>query len=528
LGSKRENTATEQDIRDLMGLLSLSALWVGRDGQTILQLMMEAVERIVPLRFSYANVSLLPEQAPFIHVRAEGQVVPTEELAPWNAAAAKWVLQQEAGFRAFVSPTPLGELYVVRLSMVYGPHGGRLWFGSSDPGFPTTAQLAFLRAAVSLAGTGLQTARASYERERASQAKDEFLAMLGHELRNPLAPITAALELIKIKSPAPLSREHVIIQRQVQHLSRLVDDLLDVSRITRGKVVLRKEPINLKEVLRRAIDNTSSLLEERRHALTVELPREEMWVFGDATRLAQVFVNLLNNAAKYTDPGGNIALIGSVEGDRAKVVVRDNGSGINPQLFPRLFTIFEQGTSTIDRSKGGLGIGLSLVKSFVELHEGQVTAYSEGPGKGAEFTVSLPLLSQDADVIPAQAQQATPSVRALRILVVDDNVDALETMESFLHAQGHDVRAASDPLQALAMVSDFHPDVALLDIGLPLMDGYLLAAELRKLFPRDALRLIALTGNGQSSDRERSRAAGFDVHLVKPVNLDELLTALHT
>lgn len=510
-----------------MGLVSLSALWVGRDGQTILESMMEAVEHIVPLRFSYAQVVLLPDQPPFTHVRADGQSVTEEHLGPWEKAAHQWAHQQEAGFSAFSAATPLGELHVVRLSMGYGPYSGKIWFGSSDPQFPKTNQLAFLRAAASLAASGLQTARAGYERERASQAKDEFLAMLGHELRNPLAPITSALDLIKLKRELPLSREHQIIKRQVEHLSRLVDDLLDVSRITRGKVVLRKEALNLKEIVRRAVDNASPLLEERRHALTVELPSEDMWVFGDATRLAQVFVNLLNNAAKYTDPGGCIAVCGRVENGHAKVSVRDNGSGISPQLFPRLFTIFEQGGSTIDRSKGGLGIGLALVKSFVELHGGRVGAVSDGTGKGAEFNVMLPLLENQDELHAPRASSVPLAYESVRILVVDDNLDALETMETLLREHGHQVRAANDPLQALAMANEFQPDVAVLDIGLPIMDGYTLAKELRRQSERKELRLIALTGYGQSTDRERSKRAGFDVHLVKPVNLDDLLSALN-
>jgi signal transduction histidine kinase/CheY-like chemotaxis protein len=522
-----DDPLADQAIRDLMGLLALPALWAGRDGETILQIMIEAAERIVPLRFAYAQAALLPEQPQYGLLRTDGAYVNGMELAAWGAATAAWSdARHGPEGRVFTATTPLGEMRIIRLSMGYGSYGGKIWFGSTDPAFPTANQAAFLRAAASLAATGLQAARASYEREQASRAKDEFLAMLGHELRNPLAPILTALELFKLRNNGLLSREHKIIERQAKHLSRLVDDLLDVTRITRGKVELRKEPANLREILARAIEDTGPLLEDRHHTLTIDFPDNDVHVFGDATRLVQIFSNLLTNAAKYTDPGGTIAVLTSVGDGRVSISIRDNGIGISPQVFPRLFKIFEQGAATIDRSKGGLGIGLALVKNFVELHGGSVTARSAGTGYGSEFTVTLPLLKHPANAITASPPVRKKSPEPLRVLLVDDNIDALESTNEYLRERGHAVRATSDPLDALKIAGEFRPEVALLDIGLPVMDGYTLASELRHRFPALELRLIALTGYGQAKDRERTRLAGFDVHLVKPVLLQDLDAAL--
>lgn len=416
---------------------------------------------------------------------------------------------------------------IVRLSMGYGKFGGNIWFGSKQHDFPSEPQLAFLRAAASLATTGLQTARAHHEREQASRAKDEFLAMLGHELRNPLAPIITVLDLLKLRSKGQqLPREHQIIERQAKHLSNLLDDLLDATHIIQGKVELKREPLDLCSVIHRTVEASDTLVQERRHSLTIRLPEQAVWVYGDPTRLMQVFANLLSNAVKYTDPGGKIEIAMQASEGQVAITVQDNGSGISPTLFPRLFNIFEQGAATIDRGKGGLGIGLALVKTFVELHEGTVMARSEGIGCGSAFTVSLPRLS-----LPNSLQNLpdfTPAAAgsAFRILLVDDNIDALESLRDYLAHHGHEVVATSEPLQALQITQTFRPDVAVLDIGLPGMDGYDLAAALRGRFSQEELRLVALTGYGQTRDFERSKAAGFDTHLVKPVSLEALDAAI--
>lgn len=525
-----EKVVLEQAIRDLTGLLALPTLWAGRDGLTVLQVMIEAAERIVPLGFAFAQTYLHTDKPLLELLRVQGRYVDEHDVHAWRTIAAGWGMPSLPDGRPTPCDTPLGRLRVIRISMGYGTFGGKIWFGSFDPGFPSFTQMAFLRAATSLAATGLQAARANYEREQASRAKDEFLAMLGHELRNPLAPITTALELLKLRESGGLPREYQIIERQARHLSRLVDDLLDVTRITRGKIELRREVVDLKLVLSRALEDTGLLFAEQQHTLDVALPEESVWVYGDAVRLAQVFSNLLTNAAKYTDPEGHVKVRLYASGAVSRVSVQDNGTGISPDLLPRLFNSFEQGSATIERSKGGLGIGLALVKNFVELHGGSVTVASDGVGKGAEFTVVLPVLSSarlpQAPVSAGPEQEARSGIHATRILLVDDNADALNSISQYLSYRGHDVRATGDPVEALSIAAEFQPEVAVLDIGLPVLDGYALAGELRKRADTRGMRLIALTGYGQAKDAEKSLAVGFDVHLVKPVQLVELDRAI--
>ncbi|HZW13348.1 MAG TPA: ATP-binding protein [Noviherbaspirillum sp.] len=526
-----KGTAAERSIRDLMGLLALPALWAGQSGESIVRIMADAVERVVPLRFSLAHVACLPDYPPFVHLRVDGKVAHGDETSRWEELQQAWHDAQTTESHIFFAHTPLGEMRVVRFNLGYKGQGGSIWFGSPDPAFPTMTQVAFLRAATSLAATGIQAARSNHEREEANRAKDEFLAMLGHELRNPLAPIVTALELIKLKNGGVLAYEHSVIERQVSHLNRMVSDLLDISRITRGKVRLEKQALNLTDVLHRTVEEVAAVLSERRHELTLDLPSEAVWIFGDHTRLVQVFKNLLLNAAKYTEPGGTIRVRSEVQAQDVRVAIRDNGCGISPQLLPRLFNLFEQGHTTLARSSGGLGIGLALVKSFVEQHGGSVTASSEGIGHGAEFVVRLPLLTTDlpplqpVDAHASGRERSLPS-HAARVLIVDDNIDALDTLAYYLRTAGYDVTKTHDPLEAVAMARQWHPHAAIVDIGLPVMDGYTLAAELRRWLPPEQLRLVALTGYGQATDIRSSKAAGFDRHLVKPVKLDDLLSAL--
>lgn len=522
-----DDATADRSIRDLMGLLALPALWAGRDGQTIVQITIEAAERIVPMRFAMADVKLLPDTPNHRVLRLDGHYIDALERAAWEAAAREWEQTRLPDGRVHELSTPHQPMRVVRLSLGYGKVGGNIWFGSDQHDFPSEPQLAFLRAAASLATTGLQTARADHEREQASRAKDEFLAMLGHELRNPLAPIITVLDLIKLRGKdQELPREYQIIERQAKHLSHLLDDLLDVTHIIRGKVELKREPLDLTSLLHRAVEAGGALFQERGHALTMHIPQQAVWVYGDPTRLMQVFANLLSNAAKYTDPGGRIDISMQAGERQVSITVQDNGSGISPTFLPNLFNIFEQGVATIDRGKGGLGIGLALVKSFVELHEGTVTARSEGIGCGSAFTVWLPRLSQTNERSTPPGVVPAPAGSALRILVVDDNVDALESLRDYLAHHGHDVVAISEPLQALKIAEQFRPHVAVLDIGLPGMDGYALAKALRGSFSAEQLRLVALTGYGQTKDFERSKAAGFDMHLVKPVSLEALDAAV--
>jgi CheY-like chemotaxis protein len=323
-------------------------------------------------------------------------------------------------------------------------------------------------------------------------------------------------------------KERAIIERQTCHLIRLVDDLLDVSRITRGKVALHKRNIEIGAVVSKALEIASVLLEERGHRLKTAVASVGLGVAGDEDRLAQVIANLLTNAAKYTAPGGSITITGAREAEWVVLTVADDGLGIDPELLPRIFDRFVQGQRGLDRAEGGLGLGLAIVRSLVEMHGGRVSARSEGPGKGSEFIVRLPWVEAAGD--PARDAAATAdcdrTVVSKRVLIVDDNRDAAVVLEEALGELGHVTRAAFDAPSALCMARDFGPEVALLDIGLPVMDGYELGRRLRDLPGMSGIRLVAVTGYGQDADRARSRDAGFYEHLVKPIDLDQVTRAL--
>ena len=374
----------------------------------------------------------------------------------------------------------------------------------------------------------LERSKLLSELQTANRAKDEFLAMLGHELRNPLSPIVTALQLMKMRGDIKSSKEQAIIQRQVDHLIRLVDDLLDVSRITQGKVELRSESIEIAQVLAKAVEMASLLFEQRRHHLTIDVPSTGLLWRGDATRLAQVVANLLTNAARYTDPGGSVVLRAARQSDQVVISVKDTGRGLTEEMLPRVFQLFFQGHQGIDRAEGGLGIGLALVKNLVELHGGTVQAESDGAGCGSEFIVRLPVVAVTHTHVAngASARIGAVGTAQRRILVVDDNADAADLVGMLLRASGHDVQIAHDPVKALEIAAGFDPEIALLDIGLPVMDGYELAAQLRET-TKPGCRLIALTGYGQDADRKRSEAAGFDSHLVKPIDADLLLQVVN-
>jgi PAS domain S-box-containing protein len=359
----------------------------------------------------------------------------------------------------------------------------------------------------------------------ADRRKDEFLAMLAHELRNPLAPIRNAAQIIKLLGPADpnLQLAGETIDRQVAHLARLVDDLLDVSRITRGKIELHTETVELAAVIARSVETSRPLIDARRQELTVVLPPESVYLEADMTRLAQVVSNLLNNAAKYTPEGGHIGLTIESDGSEAVVRVRDDGSGISADLLPRVFDLFTQGDRSLARSEGGLGIGLTLVRSLVEMHSGRVEAHSDGPGRGSEFVVRLPALRSVVRTAGSgEGEVWTPSPSSRRVLVVDDNVDSAESLAVLLRIEGHEVRTAHDGPAALQEAQAFRPEVVFLDIGLPRMDGYDVAVRLRELAGLREVLLVALTGYGQDEDRRRAAEAGFNAHLVKPANLAAL------
>jgi len=396
--------------------------------------------------------------------------------------------------------------------------------------------------AVRMLGVGMDvTERKRLEdelRQRAQQLaaadrrKDEFLAMLAHELRNPLAPMCNALELLQRRSGDTGVVEHArdLMERQVRHMVRLIDDLLDVSRITSGKVTLRKELVDLDSIVASAVETTRPLFESRRHVLAVSLPPEGVWLEADPTRLAEVVANLLDNAAKYMGEGGRVWLTAQRRGDELVLEVRDTGRGMSADVLAHAFDLFTQGERTLDRAESGLGIGLTVVRSLVELHGGQVRAESEGPGRGSVFTVTLPaprVVDPPRVVTPRREGGARlPTLGGRRVLVVDDNLDTAESSSLLLEIEGYDVRVAHNGPKAIEIARVFAPDIVLLDIGLPGMDGYAVARALRAAPELARCRLIAVSGYGQAEDRHRSREAGFDRHLVKPVEADVLREVL--
>jgi signal transduction histidine kinase/DNA-binding response OmpR family regulator len=362
--------------------------------------------------------------------------------------------------------------------------------------------------------------------EAANRTKDEFLAMLGHELRNPLAPILTALQLMSLRGDSTALKERTVIDRQVRHLMRLVDDLLDVSRIARGKIELRQQPADLSQIVSSAVETVSPLLEERQHTLDVDVPAG-LIVRGDVTRLTQIVMNVLSNAAKYTDRRGKIGIAASSGGEHVELRVKDSGIGISPEMLDRVFDMFTQDRQAQEKVHGGLGLGLTIVKSLVDLHGGSIHALSEGPGKGSEFVIRLPLAAEASERSEGAHEYAARPVRSgRRILIVDDNVDAAHLMADALEAVGHETRLAHDGPAALEIAAEFQPHAALLDLGLPIMDGYEIAAQLLAKSSESPPILVAVTGYGQMSDQERTRAAGFHAHVVKPVDLPRLMALL--
>jgi signal transduction histidine kinase len=372
----------------------------------------------------------------------------------------------------------------------------------------------------------LEVARVNEQLKEADRRKDEFIAMLAHELRNPLAPIVIGIELMEsygLNEPL-LKRTHETMKRQVEQLTRLVDDLLDVSRITSGKIELRKESVTLGTIVEQAVDMARPALEAQGHRLTLQVPDEPIQLSADTVRLIQVVANLLNNSVRYTEPGGDIRLTCTRDGDQVVIVVTDNGRGIEPELIERIFDMFVQ-----KREGGpGLGLGLTLVRRLVEMHGGTVAARSEGVGKGAEFEVRLPL--GDAPVALSEASLSGPTVlvpaRSLRIIIIDDNEDIREMAGAILQHLGHEVQVAASGAEGVDLVLRHQPDVVLVDIGMPGMDGYQVARTVRSSLPSGAPRLIAMTGFGQAQDRQRAFEAGFSAHLVKPTTQERLLRVL--
>jgi PAS domain S-box-containing protein len=403
--------------------------------------------------------------------------------------------------------------------------GSRFWAGGAVR--PLLDEVGALRGYVKVMHDMTERKRAEEALREADRRKDDFLAMLAHELRNPLSAINNAIQLAR-RSVKVEHQEWAkdVIGQQVKHLARLIDDLLDVSRITRGKIQLRPGPHDPAAIIRGAVDAVHSIVEARGHQLSVKVAPGIMRVEADATRLEQVLVNLLTNAAKYTEEAGRIVLDARSEGGELVIRVRDNGIGIEPEMLPRIFEPFVQAEQSIDRSQGGLGVGLTLARKLVEMHGGTLTATSPGPGQGSEFTVRLPLSDDPSHAAGLDQIAATVPVMGPRVLIVDDNVESAKGLATLLRMVGYDPQTAFDGRSALEAALLDQPEIVLLDIGLPGMDGYELASTLRRDRHLEDALLIAITGYGQDEDRRRSTEAGFDHHLVKPVDIDALLDLL--
>ena len=380
--------------------------------------------------------------------------------------------------------------------------------------------------------TALDNALLYQQLQNADRHKNEFLAMLGHELRNPLAPIRNAVELLRIagSDPKRLSWAQGVIERQVKHLTRLVDDLLDVSRITRGKIELHLSPLEVSGVVSAAVEANRPLIDSRKHRLAISSPPQPLWINADAGRLAQVLGNLLNNAAKFTPEGGSISLSVNQEESNAVFRVVDSGAGLSQEMLPGIFDLFAQGQRSANSFHDGLGVGLTLVRRLVELHGGSVDVFSAGLGKGSEFVVRLPIMREQGipSAEPAPAQASAAPLRNVRVLVVDDNQDAAQSTGLLLRESGFEVQLAYDGAAALEALPDFRPEAVLLDIGLPVIDGYEVARRLRAQPLGDGLVIIAASGYGQKEDQQRSLEAGFDSHMIKPLDPLRLIEILRS
>jgi len=430
---------------------------------------------------------------------------------------------------AHVLPLRVGERNIGALAVGTVDHDAMTLDDRGLLEIASRAAMAFDNAQLySTLGREMARARSAEEKlQEANRRKDEFLAMLSHELRNPLAPIVTSAQVLEKVAPhdARIAWVREVIERQVTHLAGLVDDLLDVSRITQGKITLHREAVELGKVIEHSLEIVRPLFDSKHHALAVDVPDTPVWVFGDFSRLSQIFSNVLHNAAKYTTDGGSIGLIVEVDRGSVSVRVRDNGIGIEPQFLPHVFEVFTQGYRGLDRSQGGLGVGLAVVRRLIELHQGEVNITSDGPGLGTEVSVRLPCISE---VVQHPGLQAAPPAPrgGKRVLVVDDNADAAESIAVLLEMEGHEVKSVTDAMQALACLGSFVPQVAIIDIGLPGMNGYELAAGIRADRIQPKPLLIALTGYGQAEDFDRSRDAGFDHHFVKPAELRAIQAAI--
>jgi signal transduction histidine kinase/CheY-like chemotaxis protein len=495
-------------IRDLVALNGLPSLCIGASPDEALAIAVDALPTALSCDFAYLSVPGPPPRERASHA---GRVFDETRLAELRAA-----LMAASGSRRLCLET-VGELFYVEADVPIGSARGRLVVGRGGPLDRDTDRV-LVRSAANLVGTALQAAHVL----EVARRKDDFLAMLGHELRNPLAPIAAAVELLE-RHPS-VSRERQVIQRHTRHLARLVDDLLDISRVTRGEVELETAPVLVGSAVERAVEVAMPLLERNGQLLRVDLG-EPATVMGDLVRLTQVFGNLLTNAAKFTQERGTIELTVEHLPARVRVKVRDDGRGIAPDQRRRIFEPFVQADRQGGVLRGGLGLGLAISNNLVERHGGTISVESEGLGRGATFTVELPTVTPEKDAVGAAPRVPVVARANVRVLVVDDNVDLAELLSEALSVQGFQTAVAHDSHAALTQWRSFEPHAAVLDLGLPELDGYELARLLRAEHGGGAT-LIAATGYGQQSDRLRSADAGFDLHFVKPVSVADLVAAL--
>lgn len=534
-------------LRDLVALAALPSVWANLEPVEIAQSLVHAVRSAVRAELSYVRVAPVGAAAGIEVARLPERPATPAEARSIGAEIDARLDLRSPGLARIPDLAGKRELAIAAVPIGYIGEQGCLVVGAGRADFPTEIERMLLSVSVNQAAISLRNAqhvaelresaqakeRLLIELEEAGLRKDEFLAMLGHELRNPLASILSAAQLLRLRAAhgKDVGSTPEIVERQALHMTRLIDDLLDVARVSQGKIVLRKEPVDLAGIVSRSLEAVRPLMEERRHEIVIELPsapRAPIMLDADPARLQQIVTNLLSNAARYSDPGGKIWISAAVSGATVVLRVRDRGIGIAKELLPKVFGLFVQADRSLSRSQGGLGIGLALVRSLVELHGGSVEATSDGPGEGSEFVVRLPcaepLALRGSMAAEREGGGELPVVSVgCRVVIIDDNVDAALSLAEILEEWGCSVRTAHDGRTGIEAALEHRPTLILLDVGLPDVSGYEVAVRLRAALDAGA-RIVAITGYGQSSDRERSREAGFDLHIVKPLNLALLKT----
>lgn len=510
-------------MRDLVALSTLPALWAGYDARRIAGSLGDVLLKILDLDFLLVTVRQVDREPVSVHRsaggRGTGAPVLLEEMAPW-------IEGQRSGPPELRHPDDGAPLYAALARFGHSGDDGVVVAVSRRDGFPGEVERLLLSVAANQTATVLQRQRNEEALRDEAARKDDFLAILGHELRNPLAPIRNSLEILELAEGDPElhRRARQIMHRQLVHLTRLVDDLLDVSRISRGKIQLRTERLDFVGLVRETVEDHRSTITEAGLRLELDVPPGPVWLDGDRVRLAQALGNLLENACKFSDRGGRVTVSLHTEGEEAVLGVADDGVGIVAGDLLHVFEPFGQSLSARDRGRTGLGLGLAVVKSLVELHGGTAEVSSAGPGRGTELTLRVPLLEDqlaDQSAMPVEAPRATEpaAARDHRILLIEDNLDSAQALGELLRLNGHRVELAHDGEQGVSKAKELRPDVVLCDIGLPgAMDGYDVARSVRRDPSVSAAFLVALTGFGQDSDRKRAREAGFDAHLTKPTD----------